>query len=89
MIYSYNTKRNLDINQEDPKTSTIFELLLCFPDNYLWNIIYNAIMDKRELPKYVGNLCNYIFWPNGIKKEQLILFMLNLICFSDLMRLTL
>ena len=68
MIYSYNTKRNLDIDQEDPKTSTIFELLLCFPDNYLWDIIYNAIMDKRELPKYVGNLCNYIFWPKWDKE---------------------
>lgn len=65
MIYSYLIKHNVKPHQEDPKTSTIFGTLLAFPDDIVWEIIYNAIAESERtgLLKEVGKLSSYEFWP--------------------------
>lgn len=49
MIFSYNIKHNIDPKLEDAKTSTIFENLLNFPDELLWQVLYNAIYDNKSI----------------------------------------
>ena len=64
MNYSYHLKNNIDSFKEDPKTSTIFGTMLAFPDTIIWELIYNSLYNKSDLPENVGKLKYYEFWPH-------------------------
>ncbi len=59
MIHSEIRKKNTNSNQEDPKTSFFFEMLLMLPDDLFWKVIKSAT-DCAENP---GRLIDYKFWP--------------------------
>lgn len=59
----HSTFHHLETN-EDPKTSTIFENLLLFPDNIFWQILYMSCAYNKVLPKAAGRLVEYHFWPH-------------------------
>ena len=60
MIYS--TQHNKNTN-EDPKTSVVFENLMLLPDNVFWSVLMTAAANKEILPKHVGLLSEFQFWP--------------------------
>ncbi len=63
MIHSLLHKNDLDITHEDTITSTIFGTLLHLPDQLLWKIIREACYANSVLPKDMGELEAYKFWP--------------------------
>ena len=65
MIHS--TYHRKDTN-EDPKTSTVFELLLLLPDEVVWDILRSACFDGRNMPPVAGRIESYQFWPHWISK---------------------
>ncbi len=63
MIHSLSRKRNQEIGKEDPRTSTIFDALLHLPDRLVWGVIRDACNGNKILPKDLGTLEAYDFWP--------------------------
>ncbi len=63
MIHSLRQKNNQDITREDPRTSTIFDALLHLPDRLVWEVIRDACNGNKILPKDLGTLEAYDFWP--------------------------
>lgn len=63
MIHSSIVKDNDELGKEDPKTSTVFENLILFPDETIWDVIYESITYKENLQDNVGTLNEYFFWP--------------------------
>lgn len=52
---------------EDPKTSAVFENLMLLPDEIVWQILRRACAGGENLPKQVGSLVHYSFWPHWDK----------------------
>lgn len=49
---------------EDPKTSAVFENLMLLPDNVFWHILKTSCYENTDLPKNIGQLQSYQFWPH-------------------------
>lgn len=63
MIQSLFHKKNIDLTQEDPTTSTIIGTLLHLPDQQLWQVLREACYVNSVLPEDPGILKAYEFWP--------------------------
>ena len=61
MLHSTYYNKN---NNEDPKTSAVFENLMLLPDNVFWHILKSSCYDNNDLPKNIGQLQKYQFWPH-------------------------
>ena len=67
MIYSSKYNKN---TYEDPKNSTIFELLLLLPENIIWEILCKSSRTFiKELPSNIGFLESSDFWPKWNSKK--------------------
>lgn len=49
---------------EDSKTSSVFENLVLLPDEIVWQILRRACSRGENLPRQVGSLLHYSFWPH-------------------------
>jgi hypothetical protein len=56
-------KKDIDVTHEDTITSTIIGTLLHLPDLLLWKILRDACYTSSVLPKDMGELETYEFWP--------------------------
>lgn len=61
MIHS--TYHNKD-TYEDPKTSSVFEIMLMLPDDLFWWVLRTACLDNDNLPQVAGSIVDYQFWPH-------------------------
>lgn len=61
MIHS--TYHNKD-TYEDPKTSSVFEMMLMLPDELFWSILRSACFYNDNLPVVAGQIEDYEFWPH-------------------------
>ena len=50
---------------EDTKTSSVFEILLLLPDEIIWDILRESIIDNKKIKSLsAGKLIDYSFWPS-------------------------
>lgn len=70
MLYSFIHKPHAEDYHEDSLTSTIIGTLLHLGDKDFWEILYNSCSDNEKLPKTVGALKSYKFWPRWYKENS-------------------